>query len=295
MAVFVVAGVTGRVGSVVANTLRARSETPRVLVRQSASGGVWSRRGCEVAVGSLGDQAFLAHALRGADGFFTLLPENVVPDDFHGARCRMADAIAAAVRESGVPHVVMLSALAAALSDGNGPAKDLHYLENRLHASGAKVTRLRACYFQDNISSLVAPAREAGIFPSFTPLDAALPMIATADVGSFVAGAFVDSPSAGDVVDLLGPAYSSRQIAEKLGAALGRSLHVVEIPPEGRVAALTQAGLPRPIAEAVAEMYAAFAAGLVVPNGDQRLVGTTTIDDVIAGCVRHHERSERPA
>jgi hypothetical protein len=70
-------------------------------------------------------------------------------------------------------------------------------------------------------------------------------------------------------------------MAEKLGAALGRSLRVVDIPGAGQVAALTEAGLPRAFAEAVAELHAAFAAGLIAPNGDRTLTGRTTIDEVI--------------
>jgi len=37
------------------------------------------------------------------------------------------------------------------------------------------------------------------------------------------------------------------------------------------------------MAEAVAELYAAFAAGLIGPRGDRSLAGTTTVDEVLAG------------
>jgi hypothetical protein len=43
-----------------------------------------------------------------------------------------------------------------------------------------------------------------------------------------------------------------------------------------------QAGLPRTFAEAVAELHAAFAAGLIAPRGERTLTGRTTIDDVIS-------------
>jgi hypothetical protein len=42
-----------------------------------------------------------------------------------------------------------------------------------------------------------------------------------------------------------------------------------------------EAGIPRPIADAVAEMFAAFNAGLIKPQGDRRLVGSTTIEETI--------------
>lgn len=94
-------------------------------------------------------------------------------------------------------------------------------------------------------------------------------------------------------IDVFGLAYSVRQVAEKLGVALGRSIQIVDIPPAGHVAALTQAGIPQQVAEAVAEMFAAFSAGLLVPQGDRHLVGTTTIDEVIAKYLRDHRTAER--
>jgi uncharacterized protein YbjT (DUF2867 family) len=296
MAVYVVAGATGRVGSVVAAELIGCGETPRVIVRNGTRAGDWAGRGAEVAVGSLDDPRFMADALRGARGFFTLLPENVPPDDFHGARRRMADAMVAAVKDSGVPHVVMLSAIAAVLPDGNGPAKDLHYGENQLRACGARLTALRACYFQDNIASVLTLARQAGIYPNFLPsADVAFPMIATRDIGRLAAAALTSPPPTSEVVDLFGPTYSVRQVAEHLGAALGRTLEIVNIPPEGHVTALMQAGMPQQIAEAVAEMFAAFSAGLLVPRGDRSLRGSTTIDLVIAECLRRHQGAELTA
>ena len=121
VAKYVVAGVTGRTGSVVADALLARGDRPTVVVRDSARGAAWSRRGATVAVGSLDDESFLSRTLEGAAGCFALLPENVSPQAFHEARRRMADAMAAAVTKSGVPHVALLSAIAAVLPEGNGP------------------------------------------------------------------------------------------------------------------------------------------------------------------------------
>ena len=42
----------------------------KVIVRDAAKGAEWSKRGAEVAVGSLEDAAFLTTALKGAKGFF---------------------------------------------------------------------------------------------------------------------------------------------------------------------------------------------------------------------------------
>jgi uncharacterized protein YbjT (DUF2867 family) len=293
MAKYAVAGVTGRVGSIVASELLKHGDCVTVIVRDEARGPDWTRRGAQVACGSLDDGFFVSHVLRDSAGFFALLPENVAPDDFHGARRRMADAIAGAVYDSGVPHVVILSAIGAVLPDGNGPAKDLHYCEHRLRACGATLTALRACYFQDNVASALKPARHAGIYPNFLPsAEVAFPMVATRDVGWFAAAALTSPPPKSEVIDLFGPTYSVRQVAEYLGAALGKSLEIVNIPAEGHVTALMQAGLPRQIAEAVAEMFDAFSAGRLIPQGDRSLHGRTTIDLVIAECLRRHEAAK---
>jgi uncharacterized protein YbjT (DUF2867 family) len=282
MANYVVGGATGRVGSVVAAELLARHQAVTVIVRNEERGLEWAGRGADVSVGSLDDRAFVARAVHGAAGFFTLLPENVPPDDFHGTRRRMADAIAGGVQDGGVPHVVMLSAIAASLPDGNGPAKDLHYCERQLATHAKQLTLLRACYFQDNVSSVIPAAVHGAIYPNFlASADALIPMIATVDIGRFAANALLNPPQRTETIDVLGPPYTIRQVAEALGRVLGKDLEVVDIPAARQSDTLVEAGIPRPIADAVAEMFAAFNAGLIKPQGDRCLVGATMIEEVI--------------
>ena len=284
---FVVAGVTGHVGSVVAKTLLAQKQKVQVIVRDGTKGKEWSQAGAEVAVGSLEDQAFLATALKGASGFFTLLPPNYQAADFFGTQKKTADAIASAVKQSGVPHVVMLSSIGADLAAGTGPIKGLHYLEEKLHATGVKLTAIRAGSFQENFHNVLGTARQAGIFPNFAPsADFPIPMIATRDIGAQAAQSLSSPPAKSEVVDLQGPAYSYRQVAEKLGRALGKSLKVVDIPAAGHVDALVQAGFSKNLAREFAEMYAGFASGKMVPRGDRLVQAKTGIDEAIQASAR---------
>jgi len=282
VAKYIVAGVTGRVGSAVATHLLSRGADTTVIVRNEQAGTKWANLGASIAVGSLDDDAFLTTLFQGAGAAFVLLPENVDPQNFQAVRRRMADAIARAVATSGIPHVVMLSAVAAVLAEGSGPAEDLHYLEHKLASANARRTILRSAYFQDNVGGMIAPATHAGIYPNFMPSDGfAFPMIATVDVGTFAADALLSTSGTSETVLLLGPAYSPRDIATKLGSALGTPVHVANIPPEQQVATMVGAGMPQPIAELVAEMMDAFGKGLIVPTGDRVLCGTTTIDETI--------------
>lgn len=283
MSTFAVAGVTGRVGSVVASELLARGHTVRGIARSAERGAMWAvGSGGEFAIGLLEDVEFLVRTLRGVDGFFVLLPEDPFAPDFHGARRAMADAVAAAVEETSVRHVVLLSAVAAALADGNGPAKDLHYLEAKLLATGTTLTILRASWFQENVQAVVSAAAQAGIYPNLMgSADVAFPTVATRDVGRVAASLLLSPPPADEVVDLLGPTYSTRDLAQALGGSLGKQLQIVDIPAPARVSALVQAGLPKSFAEEVAELYACFDSGRIAPVGDRALTATTTIDEIL--------------
>ena len=276
---FVVAGATGRVGSVVARALSSRGHRVRAVVRRARSAPALPP-GVQAAGGALQDRRFLAEVLAGAAGFFTLLPEDVAPEDFHGERRRMADAVAGAVADSGIPHVVMLSAIAAGVAEGNGPARGLHHMENALRATGAAVTALRPAYFQDNLVSLLPSARDAGVYPNFMPsADVPFPTVATRDVGRLAAERLLAPPSANETVDVLGPAYSVRQMAEALGRALEREVRVVDIPSASHVAALTSAGVPGPLAAIYAEMFAGVAAGIFAPRGQTQVMADTTLEE----------------
>jgi uncharacterized protein YbjT (DUF2867 family) len=280
---FVVAGVTGHVGSVVAKELLSHGEKVKVFVRDAAKGAEWSAKGAEVAIGTLDDAKSLAAALKGATGLFTLLPPNYQATDLYGNQRKTADSIAAAVKESGVGHVTILSSVGADLDHSNGPIKGLHYLEKVLNATGVKLSAVRAGYFQENVWNSLGAAKGAGIFPNLTPsADYAFPQIATRDIGVVAAYELQFPPAKSETIDLHGPAYSVRQVAEKLGTHLGKALSIVDVPPAGQVAALLQAGLNQGWAEAMAEMNAGFASGKVHPVGDRLIHGRTTLDTVIA-------------
>lgn len=279
---FVIAGATGRVGSVVVSELRSRGHEVTALVRDPSRVSDLLAQGVRIARGSLDDPAFLLGALRDATAFFALLPEDPVAPDFHGPRQRMTAAMAVAVKESGVPRVVLLSAIAASLAEGNGPARGLHQLEAALATTGTSLARLRACWFQENVGAVLSPATSAGIYPNFLPsADFAFPTIATTDVGRIAAAELLAGPSTPETIDLLGPAYSARQMSHVLGRALGKTLRVVDLPAGAHVSVLLQAGLSQAFAEAVAELYACVASGGVRPQGDRSITGATTLEETV--------------
>jgi uncharacterized protein YbjT (DUF2867 family) len=279
---YVVAGVTGHVGSVVANELLSQGKKIRVIVRDPAKGAHFAKRGAELAVGSLGDEAFLTRALTGAEGAFLLLPPDYAAADFRAAQRKAVDVAAAAVKASKVPHVVLLSSIGADQEGGTGPIVGLYYYERKLRETGIKLTALRAGYFQENVATSLGAAKAQGIYPSFAPEQAPMPMVATKDIGAEATRLLLTPPAKSTIVDIAGPSYTAVQVAELLGKKLGKPLTVVAIPEPGWVGALTGAGLSQQIAELYAEMYSAFMKGLCVPKGDRMVQGATTLDATIA-------------
>jgi uncharacterized protein YbjT (DUF2867 family) len=163
---FVIAGVTGNTGKVVAETLLAQKKPVRVVVRDEAKGATWRARGAEVAVAELDDEAALTRALSGATGAYILLPPQLASTSSRADNAKRTRAIVKAIDASGVAHVVFLSSIGAQQDAGTGPILSLHDAEAALRGVKADVTFVRAGYFMENwAGSLYALAQ--GALPSF--------------------------------------------------------------------------------------------------------------------------------
>ncbi len=278
---YVIAGATGRTGQAAARALLAGKQKVRGIVRQEAKAAPLRDAGADIMVAHFQDRDALASALDGARGLYALLPEDQSVPDFHAHRRRMAEGLAAAVRASGVPHVVFLSAPAAAVADGNGPAKDLHYAEAALRDSGARITVISACYLQENVLAALPAAQNEGIYPNFlSSSEVAFPTVATRDIGLLAARCLLEPPRH-EIIDLLGPLYSPVQMAEALGKYLGKPLRVIDVPTAAHAEVLGKAGLPPEAARALAEMFAFIASGRITTRGERIERGATRLEEVL--------------
>jgi uncharacterized protein YbjT (DUF2867 family) len=284
---FTIAGATGRVGSAVADRLLTAGEKIEVLVRDEAKGAAWANRGAAVRTVDLGNRAGLVEALRGSRGFFTLLPFNLGVPDMEADQRRLAESISDAVRDAAVPHVVLLSSVGAELPSGTGPIRWLHDLEGLLRDTGAVVTAVRSAHFQEKVSDVLGAVQETGVYPVFADsADRPIPMVATRDVAAVIAAALQAPPPAHETVDVEGPAYTEREVADRLGDLLGRPLDVVTVPQPGWVGSLVDAGLPVAAAELLAELYDADQHGRLVPGGDRHVRGETPLGRTLRDLVR---------
>jgi uncharacterized protein YbjT (DUF2867 family) len=275
---FTIAGATGQVGGATARALLADGHGVRLLARDPAR-VAGDLAGAAVAQADLTDRAALAAALEGSQGCFVLLPFDPTGADIADRQARMVDAIAGAVDDAQVPHVVMLSSLGADAAGGPRILRWLHALEDGLRSTAAVVSTVRCTHFQEKVGEVIAAA-QAGVYPVFgDDLDTPVPLVATDDVGATVAATLLAPPMSNEVVDVLGPAYSERELAAVLGGALGRALTITPCPRPAWERALMDAGLSAEAAELVAELYDVH--GPLQPAGDRQVVGDTPVEKTL--------------
>jgi uncharacterized protein YbjT (DUF2867 family) len=280
---YVVAGVSGNTGKVVAETLLAQKKPVRVIVRDAAKGAAWKERGAEVAVTELDDVAGLTRALRGATGAYLLLPPLPASTNARADNAKRTQSLVKAIDESGVPHVVFLSSIAAHKDAGTGPILSVHDAEIALEKTRAAVTFVRAAYFMENWGASLF-ALDSGALPTFLKADKAIPMIATHDIGTTAAKALLEGGKGHTVIELAGPRdYAPTDVAAALTRILGKTITAQEGPESAMIGALTGAGLNAHWAGLYQEMTHGLNTGHVVWEGGsaRHVRGTTEIDAVL--------------
>lgn len=281
---YVVTGVSGHTGSAAADALLGRGERVRVVVRDASKGEAWKKRGAEVAVADLADAGAMARALSGADGAYLLVPPQYAAEDLIAAQKPVAEALAAAIRQSGLPHVVLLSSIGAQHATGTGPIRSLHSSEDVIGRAAPNVTILRAAYFFENAVPVLGEAKAHGVLPSFLTPGRAVPMVATKDIGRAAAEALLDPPKGRRVIELSGPRdFTPEDIAAAVGRVLGREVRVQGVPLEAVVPAMTAAGMTAGTAALMQEMYAGVNSGHVDFEGGSaiRKRGTLGPEDAL--------------
>ena len=280
---YVVAGVTGNTGKVVADALLAQKKPVRVIVRDAKKGEPWKARGAEVAVAELDDAAALTAALRDAEGAYLLLPPQMSSTSVRADNARRTKAFVEAIDASSVKHVVLLSSVGAQHAEGTGPITSLHDAEVALAKTRAAVTFVRASYFMENTATSLYALGD-GVLPGFLNLDAAIPMVATDDIGAVAAKALLEGGKGKSVIELSGPRdYSPRDVAAALTRILGKTITPQQGPESAIVPALQSAGLNAEWAALYRDMIVGVNNGQVASeHGSARaLRGPTEIDVIL--------------
>lgn len=279
---YVITGVTGHTGKVAAETLLARGEAVRVVVRDAAKAEALAARGAEVAVADLGDAEALARAFAGAKGAYVLLPPNFAAGDLFAWQAGLLAAFRSAAEATGLPHLVFLSSIGAGQFTGTGPIVGVHRGERALLAvTGTRATFLRAGYFHENVAASLGTLAE-GKLVTFFPSDFPLESVATRDIGELAATLLLEGPTVHGAVVELGSPVTPTATAEAIGRITGRRPELLALPAGQQAEALVGLGVPPRVAALYQEMTTGFVEGRITwEPGRRHIAARTPIDEVL--------------
>jgi len=281
---FLVTGITGKVGGAAARHLLAQGKKLRALVRNRAKAASWADQGVELVDGDWDSAAAIARALEGVDGAFVMLPAVWAPSpDFREAKGVIANYVAA-LTKAPPPRVVALSSMGANRTGGLGMITALALLEQSLRDLKLPIAFVRAGGFFENFLYGLQIAQSGTLPVYYNPTNRKSAMVATDDIGAEVATLLGGPAWLGHRVIELGSMVSADDVAAQLGEVMKRDVKAFALPRAQWPAAFEQFGIPKGRTGAAEAMFEAVNAGWMDLGvaGTEHVAGTTPPRDVFA-------------
>ena len=280
---FLVTGVTGKVGGATARHLLAHGERVRALVRSREKAADWMDQGVELVDGDWNDTAAIERALDGVDGAFVMLPAVWAPSpDFQEAKGVIANYVEAFTK-------ARVTADRRALVDGREPdqrAGDDH----RPVVAGARLSqtdiadrlRARRRVFENFLSGCTSPraTRCPSTQPDQPEIDHGRDERHRCRGGDAADRAGVVGASG----HRTGSMVSADEVAAQLGDVMRREVKAFAIPRAEWLAAFEQFGIPKGQTGPAEAMFEAVNAGWMDLGvaGTEYVASTTLPRDVFA-------------
>ncbi|TCL05831.1 NmrA family NAD(P)-binding protein [Sodalis ligni] len=228
---YVITGITGKVGGATARKLLSEHQPVRAVMRDIGKAAYWRAQGCEIAIADMDNAPQLTEAFKGATGVFILPPPEFDPAPGFPEARKVIAAVSSAIKAAMPEKAVCLSTIGAQVVQTNLLTQRT-LMEKELAALSVPVTFLRPGWFMENAALDIDAARDRGVIQSYLqPLDKAVPMIATADIGRVAAMVLQQSWSGRRVVELEGPRrVSPNDIAKAFADILGRPVVAKAVP-----------------------------------------------------------------
>ena len=285
---FLVMGITGKVGGATTRHLLAQGKKVRALVRDREKAAIWADQGVELVDGDWTDAAAIERALDGVEGAFLMLPAVWAPaPDFKDAKSVIANYVAA-LSKAALPRVVALSSMGANRTSGLGMITALSLLEQGFRDLTSPFAFVRAGGFFENFLYGLHVA-QGGTLPVFySPTNRKSTMVATNDIGALVATLLTGPAWTGHRVIELGSLVSADEVASQLGEVLELDVKAFAVPRAGWAEAFEQFGVPRGQTGPAEAMFEAVNAGWMDlgVEGTEHVAATTPARDVFAAAQR---------
>ncbi|MFZ1023291.1 MAG: NmrA family NAD(P)-binding protein [Thermoplasmata archaeon] len=241
---YVVAGATGWQGGATARHLKKAGHRVIGITHTPEKARTLERLGVEPLIADLRDSEKLIPHLKGVDGFFLVTDPTARLGSSQDFSVEVQDEIQQgtealrAARIAGVHHVVLSTALLAALEHGHPLHKTKNSIEKEARDLGVDLTVLRPANFMEGlIWSSVTKTPEAwletGRFEWPVKQNTPIPLIATDDVGRVATWSF-DHPdrSIDQTWEVVGEVTTPREFTQTLSKKMGRTIVFVEKTPD---------------------------------------------------------------
>ena len=283
---FAVTGITGKVGAAVARSLLSADQPVRAIVRDRSRGAPWAKLGCDIAVADLSDTDALTAAFAGMTGVFAMVPPVFDPEPGFPEAMSFINPLRAALERAKPARVVALSTVGADAPQPN-LLNVLGRMEDVFGTLPMPVTFLRAAWFMENAAWDIDSAKSGLIQSYLQPLDRAVPMISTDDVGRAAAALLQERWEGKRVVELEGPQrVSPNALAAAFAKALGTPVRAEVVPREQWESIFLAQGMKNPTSRI--QMIDGFNAGWIdfADRGAHARKGSIGIDQAITTLIQ---------
>lgn len=259
---YLVTGASGHLGrAVVENLLSRHNIAPGKLIvttRNADKLADLAGRGVVVRTASFDDEAALAKAFAGAERLLIVSTDAL---DLEGTRLAQHRRAISAAAKAGVGHVLYTSL-------PNPETSAVLFAPD--HAGTEKAiadstipgwTILRNNWYFENLFHSIPRALQSGQWYTANG-SGQIAHIARGDLARAAAAALASTDKSKKTFTLTGKeAMTTADIAKRISAATGKPLAVVDVPLEGLIKGMRDAGLPEPVARIFASFDAAIARG----------------------------------
>jgi NAD(P)H dehydrogenase (quinone) len=282
---FVVTGITGKVGAAVARSLLSADQPVRAVVRDRSKGAAWAELGCDIAVADVSDTESLTAAFAGAAGVFAMIPPVFDPTPGFPEAMGFINPLRTALERANPAKVVALSTIGADAAQPN-LLNVLGRMESALGNLPMPVAFLRAAWFMENAAWDIDSAKSGIIQSYLQPLDRVVPMVSTDDVGRAAAALLQERWEGRRIIELEGPQrVSPNALAAAFAKALGTSVRAEVVPRDRWESIFRAQGIKNPTPRI--QMIEGFNAGWIdfADRGAHARKGSVRIDQAIATLV----------
>ncbi|MEV6359045.1 SDR family oxidoreductase [Nocardia asteroides] len=272
-----VTGASGQLGRLVVEALLTAGERPVAIVRDPAKVADLAERGAVIRQASYDDPAALDAALTGADRVL------LVSGNEFGARVAQHTNVVRAAERAGV-RLLAYTSIPAATENPMILAQEHRGTEEVLATASIPTVLLRNSWYWENYAAGAAHAARTGVLAGASGAGK-VSGAPRADYAAAAAAVLTSDGHEGRVYELGGDeALTGADLAAVIAEVAGKPVRYEDLPEADYAAVLAQAGLPEPVAAALADADTGIGRGLLeVRTGDlAKLIGRTVTPPVEA-------------